>query len=50
MEDISNPNINEKRGDIMVMLKNANNELNKEIEAFIEGESDPLNKLLKELK
>jgi hypothetical protein len=32
MENISNPNINEKRGDIMVMLKNANDELNNEIE------------------
>ena len=43
MENISNPNINEKRGDIMVMLKNANDELNNEIEWLIQGESDPLN-------
>ena len=50
MENISNPNINEKRGDIMVMLKNANDELNNEIEWLIQGGSDPLNKLIQELK
>ena len=50
MENISNPNINEKRGDIMVMLKNANDELNNEIEWLIQGESDPLNKLIQGLK
>jgi hypothetical protein len=34
----------------MVMLKNANDELNNEIEWLIQGESDPLNKLIQELK
>jgi hypothetical protein len=49
MENISNPNMNEKRGDIMVMLKNANDELDKEIERLMNNESDPLNMLVKEI-
>jgi hypothetical protein len=49
MENISNPNVNEKRGDVMVMLKNANDELDNEIKRLMNNESDPLNILVKEI-
>ena len=47
MKNISNPNMNEKRGDIMVMLKKANDELDNEINKLMNDESDPLNALIK---
>ena len=35
MDNISNPNTNEKRGDIMVILKKANDELDNEIKELM---------------
>jgi hypothetical protein len=50
MKYIDSPEMLEKRGDIMIMLKRANEVLDKEIEDLMNNKSDPLNLLIKEIK
>jgi hypothetical protein len=50
MKYIDSPEMLEKRGDIMIMLKRAYEVLDKEIEDLMNNKSDPLNLLIKEIK
>ncbi|MBR6908180.1 hypothetical protein IKN40_07010 [bacterium] len=50
MKYIDSPEMLEKRGDIMIMLKRAYEVLDKEIEDLMNNKSDPLNLLIKEIQ